>query len=526
MKRAISYIRISQEDQSNWSISGQSKMIEDFAKSRGIEIVATFTDDGVSAKNFDRAGWKKCSKFLSENRDIDFLIIAKYDRMIRNASQGLAMLEKLEDKYNIKVLSVMENFFIDPHSPYFFKMRADLLVTAEFERRVISDRSKFGVWSARSQGRFIGHAPYGYVNARDEHNKPIIKISEKEADIVRKIFELYLQDYKIEEIKKLATNMGFNRTGSSAIKRILVNPTYAGMVEVPGYKGDKHHLVKGVHEPIITDAVWEAVCVKAGYKTSSPKLYRSEVPYRGLIYCGKCGHFCTGGKSLSKSKKYYWYYRCSNKSCNAHYNADKVNKDIEAMMNHLSYSDDQIATIRHLAQVELMDRIATNSDDLNKLNKDLVSLNNKILSLEAKFISDMINKDTYDRWNKEYKSQIVDIESKISELSINMDDKLARLNERLNSVKSLGHVFQNAKPDDRYRLLKGCSTFGFMYSSGVIRTPGINPIFDYIDLSNSRLKIENDLITTGKMKLKSGSTRSGTEYQTLFILIEKFLAVG
>lgn len=173
MKRAFAYIRISQEDQSNFSLSGQRKMNTEYAEKHGIDIIQTFVDDGYSAKNFNRPQWKQLEAALSANKTtIDYLIVTKYDRLIRNAAEGLAFIEKLEQRWNIKLLSVMENFFIDPHSPYFFKMRADLLVTAEFERRVISDRSKFGTWSAKSQGRFIGPAPFGYLNVRDEGNKP------------------------------------------------------------------------------------------------------------------------------------------------------------------------------------------------------------------------------------------------------------------------------------------------------------------------------------------------------------------
>ena len=69
------------------------------------------------------------------------------------------MLEKLEEQYDVKVISTTECYFIDPHSPAFFKFRADMFVNAEFEYRVIRDRSKFGNWKARSAGRYITSAP-------------------------------------------------------------------------------------------------------------------------------------------------------------------------------------------------------------------------------------------------------------------------------------------------------------------------------------------------------------------------------
>lgn len=523
MKKALSYIRISDEDQSNWSITGQSRMNEKFARSRGIDIIDTYVDDGVSAKDFNRPQWKRCEAMMKGRRDIDFLIISKYDRLIRNASQGLSMIEKLEDKYSIKVLSVQENFFIDPYSPYFFKMRADMLVTAEFERRVISDRTKFGIWSAKSQGRFIGTAPFGYKNAKDSNGKPIIVKVEEEALIVEKIFERYLEGDRLTQIKSYAKNIGFNKRGQSAITRILENPLYAGYIKVPSWKGNKSYLAEGVHEPIITKAVWDATQYRMGYKPDSPKKYREEVPLRGLIYCGDCGHICTGGRSRGKMKVYYWYYRCSNKDCNRHYNSSKVDSDISELMRVLSYNDDMLISIKEECVKQLHDRIAENSGALRKFSDDLDKINKKLISLEDKFLSDMITAETYHRWLKDLSEQKYSLESRIAELSIHLDDKLARLDERLSLIRSLGDVYVNSSPRDKYRLLKGCSKYGFMYTPEVIRTPELNPVFDYIDLRDSKLQICEDLIKRGEMKVRPVGTPDGTIYQTLFVHLKRLI---
>ena len=75
-----------------------------------------------------------------------YFLLKQNNRFARNAGEGILLIEKLEQRYGIRVISVMENISIDPHSPFFFKMRVDMLVTAEFERRVISDQSKAGIW--------------------------------------------------------------------------------------------------------------------------------------------------------------------------------------------------------------------------------------------------------------------------------------------------------------------------------------------------------------------------------------------
>ena len=68
MKTAYQYIRISDEDQSNFSLSGQEKMNRDYGAKHGIEVVKTFIDDGYSAKNFNRPKWKELEKELAKNK--------------------------------------------------------------------------------------------------------------------------------------------------------------------------------------------------------------------------------------------------------------------------------------------------------------------------------------------------------------------------------------------------------------------------------------------------------------------------
>lgn len=161
MKTAFQYIRISDEDQSNFSISGQQMINKEYAKRNNIIILKTFVDEGYSAKDFNRPAWKDLEKELTKSR-VDFLIVWKYDRLIRNAVEGLVFVKNLEEKLKITLVSVMENSSIDVHDPYFFKHRYDIFGDAELERRKISDRTRMGIWSGKSQGLYLGRAPYGY----------------------------------------------------------------------------------------------------------------------------------------------------------------------------------------------------------------------------------------------------------------------------------------------------------------------------------------------------------------------------
>ena len=131
MKQAIAYIRISDKDQSNFSLEGQEKYIRDHCTRNDIHLLEIFVDDGRSAKNFDRPDWKKLEEFIKIHyRVVNYLVVVMYDRFSRNAAQGLQKIETLEKKYGIQIMSVFEQMFIDFDSPFFFKQRADMLVSA------------------------------------------------------------------------------------------------------------------------------------------------------------------------------------------------------------------------------------------------------------------------------------------------------------------------------------------------------------------------------------------------------------
>ena len=100
-KNAIGYVRISNSDQSNFSLDGQEKYITDFCENHHYNLLQIFKDDGKSAKNFDRPDWKLLEIFIKNNPQVSFLVVVKYDRFSRNVSQSLAKIDLLEKKYQI-----------------------------------------------------------------------------------------------------------------------------------------------------------------------------------------------------------------------------------------------------------------------------------------------------------------------------------------------------------------------------------------------------------------------------------------
>lgn len=109
MKKAYQYIRSARmEDRPEGSFCIQQKVNTAFAKKHNIEIIETFIDAGYSGKNFNRPGWKALQRKLIKNKSkINYLIVTNYDRITRNPIEGLTFMEKLEQKLQVKLISVM-----------------------------------------------------------------------------------------------------------------------------------------------------------------------------------------------------------------------------------------------------------------------------------------------------------------------------------------------------------------------------------------------------------------------------------
>jgi site-specific DNA recombinase len=390
LKQAISYIRISDKDQSNFSITGQQEFIKEYCARKGITLINSFLDNGQSAKNFDRADWKKLEDFVKKNyKIIDHLVVVKYDRFSRNVSEGLAMMDKLEKKYSITILSVFEEIAINPESPFFFKMRTDMLVQAEFELRVIRDRTNFGIRQARKEGRWINRAPFGYVNARDEKDKPILLLDQDRAIIVKKIFDLFSKGTPMSQTMLAAKKMGFNHNSRSALSRILKNPAYVGMIKFDD------HLVRGAHEAIIDMATFNRAQSFFKKETQIKVLINDDVPLRGVLRC-ECGRLLTAGRSRGKTK-HYWYYKCS-AHLEVNLNASRVHDRFRSLLFDLSLSEQMIDKIRIRSEAMIRERIATGEKHLPSIKRDISAMEKKIAMLEEKFILGQIEFKVYASW--------------------------------------------------------------------------------------------------------------------------------
>jgi DNA invertase Pin-like site-specific DNA recombinase len=151
MKRAALYLRVSTVDQNPET---QALDLRQFAVQRGLEIVQTYTDHGVSGTKARRPALDKMMEDARRHK-FDVLVVWACDRLARSTKHLLQVLDELHG-FGIQFLSQREA--IDTEGPLGRAIIVIVSAIAELERSLIVERVRAGMRRAKLEGRQIGRA--------------------------------------------------------------------------------------------------------------------------------------------------------------------------------------------------------------------------------------------------------------------------------------------------------------------------------------------------------------------------------
>lgn len=210
------------------------------------------------------------------------------------------------------------------------------LFMARREYKTIKRRMQAGRAASVREGHYVGgRRPYGYqvVKCADGKGYTLRQIPE-EAAIVRKAYDWYLYEgVGAAEIANRLNARGalttFGHTfDAGRVRRLLDLPIYAGFVQWYAKEGktkivngrratvrsvsDRHILVKGLHEPIISADEYEQCQARFASRRTIPKVQKDHIanPLAGLIKCGLCGYGLT-----RRPNRQDVFYVCRNPMC-------------------------------------------------------------------------------------------------------------------------------------------------------------------------------------------------------------------
>jgi site-specific DNA recombinase len=322
--RCAVYTRKSTEERTEQeftSLQAQREAAEAYIKSQASDgwicLPEHYDDGGFSGGNLDRPGLARLLADIQAGK-IDAVVAYKVDRLSRSLLDFAQMMVTFERR-QVAFVSVTQQF--NTATSMGRLILNVLLSFAQFEREIISERTRDKIAAARRKGKWSGgHPLLGYDV--DPHTKKLL-VNAEEAVRVRAIFQLYLEHQTLMPVlaelerrgwcnKCWQTRKGQARGGRPFTKprlyELLRNVVYVGQVR---YKQEVH---PGEHVAIVDPGLWQQVqdllsvhgsAGVCGGRRSSGALLGS------LLRCQPCGCAMTPAQAAKNGGKRYRYYVCT-----------------------------------------------------------------------------------------------------------------------------------------------------------------------------------------------------------------------
>ncbi|USQ63675.1 recombinase family protein [Clostridium sp. 16K-1-R1] len=432
------YCRVSTEEQSEngYSVDEQERLLEEWCKKMGYVIYKCYSDRGISGKNIkDRPALKELLSDAKAGK-FDMVISWKINRISRKLEDVLKIVNLLE-KNNITFKSYSEPFETDtPAGRMQFQMMA---LIGEFERGTIAQNVKMGMIAKAKSGNWCGGRVLGYDlvpnNSPEEEKKGKnkLEINEKEAEIVRFIFNEYSKGKGYKAITNKMNKLGYktkkgNNFSVGSIRDILTNPVYIGEIRynVRQNWSEKRRRninpnpirVKGKHEAIIDRELWDKVQLILESKKGKPsRIYDGEYPLTGILRCPKCG----AGMVISRTtntladgtKKRIAYYCCGNwknkgtSVCNSNtIRVDKANEHVFKKIEELVSNEAMIKAVVKNINKERKDKVKPAKRLLGDIDKELEKLDKRKRKIFEAYEDDILTKDEFQTRKNELNEKI------------------------------------------------------------------------------------------------------------------------
>jgi len=299
------------------SLDAQREAAEAYIESQKhegwIALPARYDDGGFSGGTIDRPALKRLMRDVEADR-VDCIVVYKVDRLSRSLLDFSRIMETL-DKHAVSFVSVTQQFNTTSSMG---RLTLNILLSfAQFEREIISERTRDKMSAARRRGKWVGGMPVLGYDVDPGGGRLIL--NNNEAPKVRAIYELYLENQSLLETvrelrrrgwspKRWTTKKGIERGGvpfdKTSLFRLLTNVLYTGKVN---HKGT---IYQGEHEAIVDETTWQKVqeCLHGNGRGGGGAVRNKHgALLKGLLCCIPCESAMIHTYSTRKNKRYRYY---------------------------------------------------------------------------------------------------------------------------------------------------------------------------------------------------------------------------
>lgn len=407
MTKAVLYARVSSREQEKdgFSIPAQIKLLQEYAISKGFEIVKEFTDN-ETAKKAGRTNFNEMINFLKKSKDSKIVLVEKTDRLYRNFKDYITVAEMDLDIHFVK-----ENVVFGKNSRSQDKFLQEIrLVMAKNYIDNLSEEIRKGLSEKAEQGYLPNKPPHGYKRI----NNKLVEVDQQQAQFILRAFNLYAKgDKSLETVCQQLRDEGFiyksykPKIDKPSLEHMLKNVFYKGLIF---YRGK---IYKGVHEPIISEQLFEKV--QQAFKKDGKPLKRKEHDFifSNLMKCPDCG--CNITAEIKKGK--YIYYHCSwgkgKKNCS---NKEYVRQEIleeqfKEVVKHITLDEIQKEWLIDAIKKTSKNELQYHKERIESLTRQAKQLRERIDKIYIDKLDGKIDEEFWLTKHNEWKSQLIRIKS-------------------------------------------------------------------------------------------------------------------
>lgn len=424
--KAAIYIRLSKEDgdrEESESVVNQRKILKAYAKENKYKIYDEYVDDGYTGTNFNRPDFKRMIKDI-ESKKINMVITKSLSRLGRDYIETGRYIETYFPENEIRYIAILDDVdtFLDKNcDTVAFKNIMNDYYAKETSKNIKKTKNK-----KKLEGfYYTSYAPFGYTKVSKAGN---LEINEVQAEVVKRIFDLFVEGYGTYQIATKLTEEKVETPGlqmkmtcvvnnvtnttdkwnHNTVRRMLENQIYIGncvqnKTKKISYKSKKmislpkeeQTIIINHHEPIISKEEWDTV-QKMLKNHKNAKVRETDVIFKGLLYCSHCNNKLSirtkvdHNKSGDVTRRYILCgtatKKYSNKSCYKRYiNYDvfeekaitKITETLELYINSKAFKDQDVLQ----KILESQSNKGSIIKKIEKLEKDLENVNKKITTL-------------------------------------------------------------------------------------------------------------------------------------------------
>ena len=319
--KVAAYCRISEGKTNGLSLENQVSYYSNYIYNKpNWKFVGVYMDDQKSGRTIHhRTGFKRMLRHTAEGK-IDLILTKNISRFSRNTKELLEVIQELKEtgttlyfeSEGLEISNGKNSLLLETHAA----MAQDFIEN-------ISNLIKFSYQKRLHEGRPYYGDIYGY-DPVELSNKSMVKINEEEAEVVRWIFESFINGMSYAEITRQLIYRGVKTKkekgpwNGNYVRKIIKEIAYTGHKVAMKRQKDlfsnkikenspyqERYMITNSHPAIISMEVFEKAQERAAEVKKKHSRPKDPVvnPLKNRIICGRCGN--------KIRKKGPYVYRCA-----------------------------------------------------------------------------------------------------------------------------------------------------------------------------------------------------------------------